>query len=112
MADIFTYLNFALLILVVWRLLNMSPVDQATFDAALANLNTAFSTLLNSQQSVITGLGQVEAALIAAQTGNTSADFSAELAIVQNLQTEASAAQATATAAIASLPTPPAPPAT
>lgn len=105
--------DFLILAFISWRLMATPPVTQATFDAALVELNTAFTTLLTSQQNIITGLSAVEAALVAAQQNPGSTDFSGELATVQNLQAEAAQAQANAQAAIASLPTPPqAPPTT
>lgn len=105
--------DFLILAFISWRLMSTPPVTQATFDAALVELNTAFTTLLTSQQNIITGLSAVEAALVAAQQNPGSTDFSGELATVQNLQAEAAQAQANAQAAIASLPTPPpAPPTT
>lgn len=100
--------------LILERLMSTTPVSQASFDSALSQLNTAFTSLLNAVQSVETGLAAVEAALTAAQGNPGATDFSGELATVQNLQAEVAAAQATANAAIQSLPAPPAttPPAT
>lgn len=97
--------------LILERLMSTTPVSQASFDAALSQLNTAFTSLLNAVQSVETGLASVEAALTAAQGNPGNTDFSGELATVQNLQAEVAAAQATANAAIQSLPTPPTTPA-
>lgn len=102
--------DFLILSFILWRFMATTPVSQATFDAALVQLNTAFTTLLTSQKSVETGLAAVEAALVAAQQKPGSVDFSGELATVQNLQAEVAQASADAAAAIASLPTPPAPP--
>ena len=101
----FSFIDLVLLTLIFWRVMGTTPVSQATFDTALTQLNAAFTTLLNAVQSVETGLTAVEAALTAAQQNPGSTDFSGELATVQNLQAEVSAAQATATAAIESLPT-------
>lgn len=97
------------LTLILERLMSTNPVSQATFDAALQNLNTAFNNLVTTGQSVAAGLAAVEAALTAAQGSTTPTDFSAELAIVQNLSAEIATANTEAQALVAGLPASPTP---
>jgi hypothetical protein len=93
------------------RLMATTPVSQATFDTALSQLSQALQTLLNTGQTVATGLTNIEAALTAAQGSTTPVDFSGELATVQNLQAEITAAQASAQQLITTIPAADLPPA-
>lgn len=92
-------------------IMSTTPVSQATFDAALAELVTGFNNLVATGQQVATGLAQVEAALVAAQGAQPTIDLTQELAIVQGLQAQIATDQTAAQALIAGLPPnlPPAP---
>lgn len=77
------------------------PVSQATFDAALSDVNTALSQLLAVGQQVGAGLVKIEADL-AAKSGDV--DLSGELATVQNMKAQLADALQGAQTALASIP--------
>lgn len=87
------------------KIMSTSPVTQATFDTALASINSSLSQLLAVGQSIGTGLSNLEAALLAAQQNPGTTDFSGELATVQNMQAELTAALSGAQQALSSIPT-------
>lgn len=81
------------------------PVTQATFDAALSQVNAALTGLLSVGQNIGQGLQNLEAALLAAQQNPGSTDLSGELAIVNNMQAELVEATTNANTLLSSIPT-------
>jgi hypothetical protein len=92
------------LICIKEKIMSTTPVSQATFDAALATLNTTLSSLLSVGTSIGTGLVNLEAALLAAQQNPGTTDLSGELATVQNMQAELGTALTDAQAVLAGIP--------
>ena len=84
--------------------MSTSPVSQATFDAALAALNTTLSNLLTLGATIGQGLANLETALTAALANPGQVNLAGELATVQNMQQELSTALSDAQTVLAGIP--------